>query len=348
MTADPASSPTQPVVRIAGVDKTFARGDRAVTKALEGIDLEISSGEFVSLIGPSGCGKSTLLRIVGDLISPSTGTVTVNGKPAAQARRDRDYGMVFQAPVLFDWRTVEDNVKLPLEILGQDAATRTKRAREMLELVELGEFLDHHPYQLSGGMQQRVVIAIALASNPKLLVLCSTGIARKQVRCAHDATMDIIELFSSDDDQIETAINVRFHDIAGAVQSESVRILPDPPTIQLDVECGFSHGTSASGQLASCRKKSKGLIDAVGFQSHFGLGASPPNYSSIDTGVREFAVASSGRVYALKSNGDFMFSDDGRAPNYSLIDHGVRTFFAAGCKYRTNGEVIRSSCVGFL
>jgi NitT/TauT family transport system ATP-binding protein len=171
MTADPAPNPAQPVVRIAGVDKTFARGDRAVTKALEGIDLEIGRGDFVSLIGPSGCGKSTLLRIVGDLIAPTSGTVTVNGKTAERARRDRDYGMVFQAPVLFDWRTVEDNVKLPLEILGQDAATRTKRAREMLELVELGDFLKHHPYQLSGGMQQRVAIARALAFQPSILLM---------------------------------------------------------------------------------------------------------------------------------------------------------------------------------
>jgi len=160
-----------PVVRIAGVDKTFARGDRAVTKALEGIDLDIARGEFVSLIGPSGCGKSTLLRIVGDLISPTSGTVTVNGKTAEQARRSRDYGMVFQAPVLFDWRTVEDNVKLPLEILGLDAAARTARAREMLDLVELGDFLKHHPYQLSGGMQQRVAIARALAFQPSILLM---------------------------------------------------------------------------------------------------------------------------------------------------------------------------------
>jgi NitT/TauT family transport system ATP-binding protein len=171
MTTEATPSSTRPVVRIAGVDKTFTRGDQAVTKALEGIDLEIASGEFVSLIGPSGCGKSTLLRIVGDLISPSTGTVTVNGKTAAHARRDRDYGMVFQAPVLFDWRTVEDNVKLPLEILGQDGATRTARAHEMLELVELGDFLKHHPYQLSGGMQQRVAIARALAFQPSILLM---------------------------------------------------------------------------------------------------------------------------------------------------------------------------------
>jgi len=171
MTADSPTAASVPVVRIAGVDKTFTRGDAAATRALVGIDLEIRGGEFVSLIGPSGCGKSTLLRIVGDLTSPTAGKVTVNGKTAERARRDRDYGMVFQAPVLFDWRTVEDNVKLPLEILGQDAATRTKRAREMLELVELGDFLKHHPYQLSGGMQQRVAIARALAFQPSILLM---------------------------------------------------------------------------------------------------------------------------------------------------------------------------------
>jgi NitT/TauT family transport system ATP-binding protein len=166
-----ARDPGTPVVRIAGVDKTFRRGDAVVTRALEGIDLDIARGEFISLIGPSGCGKSTLLRIVGDLTSPTSGTVTVNGKTAERARLDRDYGMVFQAPVLFDWRTVEDNVKLPLEILGWDAGRRTARAREMLELVELTDFLSHHPFQLSGGMQQRVAIARALAFAPAILLM---------------------------------------------------------------------------------------------------------------------------------------------------------------------------------
>jgi NitT/TauT family transport system ATP-binding protein len=161
----------QPVVRLAGVDKVFAREDWAVTRALDGITLDIRRGDFVSLIGPSGCGKSTLLRIIGDLTSPSAGTVTINGKKADQARRDRDYGMVFQAPVLFDWRTVEDNVKLPLEIMGWDGPKRTARTKEMLELVELGDFAGHHPYQLSGGMQQRVAIARALAFQPALLLM---------------------------------------------------------------------------------------------------------------------------------------------------------------------------------
>jgi NitT/TauT family transport system ATP-binding protein len=161
----------QPVVQLHGIDKVFGRGDQPATVALEGIDLDIGMGEFVSLIGPSGCGKSTLLRIIGDLIEPTRGTAVVNGKPANQARRDRDYGMVFQAPVLFEWRTVEDNVKLPLEIQGASSAKRTARAKEMLDLVELGDFLGHYPWQLSGGMQQRVAIARALAFEPAILLM---------------------------------------------------------------------------------------------------------------------------------------------------------------------------------
>jgi NitT/TauT family transport system ATP-binding protein len=160
-----------PIVRISGVDKQFAVGDDRVTTALSGIDLTIGRGEFVSLIGPSGCGKSTLLRLIGDLTGPTAGQVEVNGKPAPAARLGREYGMVFQAPVLFEWRTVEDNVKLPLELLGMDRSERDTRAREMLALVELGDFANHHPYQLSGGMQQRVAIARALALEPSILLM---------------------------------------------------------------------------------------------------------------------------------------------------------------------------------
>jgi NitT/TauT family transport system ATP-binding protein len=170
MTASPNES-SGSVVRLSGVDKVFTRGDQVVTTALQGIDLSIARGEFISLIGPSGCGKSTLLRVIADLIEPTVGEVIVNGKPATQARRDRDYGMVFQAPVLMDWRTVEDNVKLPLEIMGWDRARRTARAREMLHLVELDDFLGHRPFQLSGGMQQRVAIARALSFEPAILLM---------------------------------------------------------------------------------------------------------------------------------------------------------------------------------
>jgi NitT/TauT family transport system ATP-binding protein len=156
------------VVSIRGLSKSFAKG--AVT-ALQGIDLEVGRGEFVSLIGPSGCGKSTLLRIVGDIIQPTTGEVVVNGKPARRARLDRDYGIVFQSPVLYDWRTVAKNISLPLEMLDWDRAKRTRRIEEMLELVELTGFESHHPWQLSGGMQQRVSIARALSFSPALLLM---------------------------------------------------------------------------------------------------------------------------------------------------------------------------------
>jgi len=165
-----SATPGASVVQVAGVGKTFGEGDGAVT-ALEGIDLQIQAGEFVSLIGPSGCGKSTLLRLIGNLTSPSTGTIQVNAKPARRARLDRDYGMVFQAPVLMDWRTVSKNIELPLEIMGWQPAQRAARSAELLKLIELDGFQDRHPWQLSGGMQQRVAIARALAFDPKLLLM---------------------------------------------------------------------------------------------------------------------------------------------------------------------------------
>ena len=156
------------VVELKAVSKEFAQGQ---VRALEGIDLEIRPGEFISLIGPSGCGKSTLLRIVGDLIQPSGGDVVVNGKSAHQARLDRDYGIVFQDAVLFDWRTVEKNIGLPLEILRWDRRKRGERVQELVDLVELKGFEKHHPWQLSGGMQQRVSIARALSFAPPLLLM---------------------------------------------------------------------------------------------------------------------------------------------------------------------------------
>ena len=163
---------TQPVVVLESVYQVFGVGAADnQTIALQDVSLRIEPGEFISLIGPSGCGKSTLLRVVGDLITPSAGRVTINNKSAHQARLDRDYGMVFQAPVLFDWRTVQHNVELPLEVLRLNPAERSRRAQEMLALVELERFQKHYPWQLSGGMQQRVAIARALAFKPALLLM---------------------------------------------------------------------------------------------------------------------------------------------------------------------------------
>jgi NitT/TauT family transport system ATP-binding protein len=159
---------TDAVVSLRGVTKSFGTG--GVT-ALQSIDLDVRPGEFVSLIGPSGCGKSTLLRVVGDLVDATAGEVVVNGKSARQARRDGDYGIVFQDAVLYDWRTVAKNIALPLELLGWDRAKREQRVEELLGLVELQGFGGHHPWQLSGGMQQRVSIARALSFSPALLLM---------------------------------------------------------------------------------------------------------------------------------------------------------------------------------
>jgi len=156
------------VVSLEGVSKEFGQGG---VVAVQAIDLEIGEREFVSLIGPSGCGKSTLLRIIGDLIQPTRGEVTVKGKTAHRARLGRDYGIVFQDAVLFDWRTVAKNISLPLEMMGWDRRKRAERVKELVDLVELTGFEGHHPWQLSGGMQQRVSIARALSFNPALLLM---------------------------------------------------------------------------------------------------------------------------------------------------------------------------------
>ncbi|MGH3110489.1 MAG: ABC transporter ATP-binding protein [Gaiellaceae bacterium] len=159
---------SQSVVSLRNVTKSFGAG--GIT-AVQSIDLDVRPREFISLIGPSGCGKSTLLRIVGDLVEPTSGEVVVNGKSARQARLDRDYGIVFQDAVLYDWRTVARNIAMPLELMGWSRARRAERVRELIGLVELEGFAEHHPWQLSGGMQQRVSIARALSFDPALLLM---------------------------------------------------------------------------------------------------------------------------------------------------------------------------------
>src|SRR5690606_2857306 len=133
--------------------------------------LSIGPGEFVSLIGPSGCGKTTLLRLIADLATPTGGELQVMGKPPRQARLDRDYGYVFQAPALLEWRSVLGNVLVPLEIMKFPREGRREKAVELLKLVGLNDFQRQYPWQLSGGMQQRVSIARALAFEPRLLLM---------------------------------------------------------------------------------------------------------------------------------------------------------------------------------
>src|SRR5579859_6328605 len=155
----------QVAVALEGVSMTFGVADAGqAVRALQDINLEIPAGAFVSLIGPSGCGKSTLLRLLGDLLAPTAGTIRVNGRSPRAARLAREYGIVFQQPVLYEWRTVSRNVQLPLEVMRVPAAERRRRAAALLDLVGLTEFAERYPWELSGGMQQRVSIARALRS----------------------------------------------------------------------------------------------------------------------------------------------------------------------------------------
>jgi NitT/TauT family transport system ATP-binding protein len=165
-----AAAAAPPVIEVRDLSLTFVTADGPVA-ALSGINLDVGRGEFVSLIGPSGCGKTTLLRVIADLEQPTGGTILVNGVSPHQAREARAYGYVFQAAALYPWRNIARNVALPLEIMGLDRATRNARVRENLELVNLTGFDRKFPWQLSGGMQQRVSIARALAVRPELLLM---------------------------------------------------------------------------------------------------------------------------------------------------------------------------------
>ncbi len=158
------------MVQARGAGVVFDAGGQRIV-ALEDVSLDVARGAFVSLIGPSGCGKTTLLRAIADLERLSSGAMLVNGQSPEQARLARAYGYVFQAPALYPWRNVERNVTLPLEIMGIGRAERRAAAARYLDLVGLAEFRRSFPWQLSGGMQQRVSIARALSFEPELLLM---------------------------------------------------------------------------------------------------------------------------------------------------------------------------------
>ena len=154
-------------IEIHGVTKRFELDGRSLT-ALQSVDFDIPDGSFSALIGPSGCGKSTLLRLVADVLAPDEGTITLGGRPPREARLGHEIGFVFQNATLLPWRTVRENVRLPMEIAG----IAPKRSPEaLIDLVGLHGFEDAKPIQLSGGMQQRVAIARALVLEPKVLLL---------------------------------------------------------------------------------------------------------------------------------------------------------------------------------
>ena len=154
---------------VSSLEKTYATRGRAQVQALAGISLEIGAGEFITIVGQSGCGKTTLLKILAGLLQRSAGSVTLRGQPVDEP--SRDIGIVFQDPVLLPWRTVFDNVMLPVVVLGLDRKTSADRAMELLGLVGLQGFEDKYPHELSGGMRQRVAIARALVHDPSLLLM---------------------------------------------------------------------------------------------------------------------------------------------------------------------------------
>jgi NitT/TauT family transport system ATP-binding protein len=224
--------PSTVAISVEGASMVYAtRGERL--PALADVSLDIAPGEFVSLIGPSGCGKSTLLRIIADLLQPSSGRVRVYGKPAEQARRERTYGMVFQSPVLYDWRTVERNVQLPLELMKVPKKERVARARELLELVGLQDFGGRYPWELSGGMQQRVAIARALSFRPSILLMDEPFGALDEMTREH-LNMELLNIWN----HLGTTIVFVTHSIPEAVflSDRIVVMSPRPGRIEELVE----------------------------------------------------------------------------------------------------------------
>lgn len=159
-----------PKIFAKSVDLTFLTNDGPVD-ALKDVNLDINEGDFVSFIGPSGCGKTTFLRVLADLEKPTGGTVEINGVSPKIARESRAYGYVFQAPGLYPWRSIAKNIKLPLEIIGLSKHEQSERVKRVLKLVDLQDFENKFPWQLSGGMQQRASIARALAFDADILLM---------------------------------------------------------------------------------------------------------------------------------------------------------------------------------
>ena len=233
--APPESSAKRLVVDASNISLSFETADGKVD-ALSNVSLEIADGEFVSFIGPSGCGKTTMLRVIADLQQPTSGSLLVNGMTAEQARLARSYGYVFQAPALFPWRTIEKNLKLPLEIMGFSETEQQQRAEKYLALVNLTGFERKYPWQLSGGMQQRVSFARALSFDPDLLLMDEPFGALDEIVRDH-LNQQLLHLWGT------TKKTVLFvtHSIPEAVflSSKIVVMSPRPGRIIDIIECNF-------------------------------------------------------------------------------------------------------------
>jgi NitT/TauT family transport system ATP-binding protein len=235
VTAESVALTPRLAVDVRNVSLTFETADGKVD-ALSNVSLQIADGEFVSFIGPSGCGKTTMLRVIADLQQPTAGTLLVNGMSAEQARLERRYGYVFQAPALFPWRTIEKNLKLPLEIMGFSDSEQQQRSARYLALVNLTGFERKFPWQLSGGMQQRVSIARALSFDPELLLMDEPFGALDEIVRDH-LNEQLLQLWD------KTGKTVLFvtHSIPEAVflSSRIVVMSPRPGRIIDIIDCNF-------------------------------------------------------------------------------------------------------------
>jgi NitT/TauT family transport system ATP-binding protein len=229
------TQPRRLAVDVRDVSLTFDTADGKVD-ALSKVDLQIADGEFVSFIGPSGCGKTTILRVIADLQQPTSGSLLVNGMSAEQARLARAYGYVFQAPALFPWRTIEKNLKLPLEVMGFSDSEQRQRAARYLALVNLTGFERKFPWQLSGGMQQRVSIARALSFDPDLLMMDEPFGALDEIVRDH-LNEQLLQLW----DKTKKTVLFVTHSIPEAVflSTKIVVMSPRPGRIIDIIDCDF-------------------------------------------------------------------------------------------------------------
>jgi NitT/TauT family transport system ATP-binding protein len=223
------ASPAAPAIRLAGLRFGFVVGGQPVD-VLGGIDLEAAPGSVVALVGPNGCGKSTLLRVIAGLLPAAAGTVEVEGGPVRGP--DPRVGLVFQEPRLLPWRTALTNVAFPLEVSGRPPAARSARARDLLRLVGLGDWVDARPGELSGGMRQRVALARALALEPSVLLLDEPFSALDSLT-RERFNVELLRLW----ERIGTTIVLVTHSISEAIflADRVVVLSPRPAVVTADI-----------------------------------------------------------------------------------------------------------------
>ncbi len=234
-------------IRLVDLTKRFA-SERGAVGAVADVSLDIAAGSFVAFVGESGCGKTTLLKMIAGLVAPSSGTVSfVNGAGTPRpAQEEGHLGMVFQTPALLQWRTVLQNVMLPLEVLGRSGPGAAGRAKDLLRLVGLGGFEDRAPRELSGGMQQRVSIARALVSDPDVLLM-DEPFGALDALTRHDLRFELLRIW---DETCKTIVFIT-HDIEEAVllADRVIVLTPRPARIHANVEIALDRPRSEKFRL---------------------------------------------------------------------------------------------------